>query len=226
MKQLFNWIIMLLTIVLVLQSGIFGILVIQYSESMLFRVFIGFAGIGMVIVPVVMRHVVNFHSQKSFYTAIVNLVGLLVVVITPWITILQTKYAFRTEIFTSIVTPGAVMALSASILAFILTGCAAVKRDWEETILGLNFFKIILLSLCLFAFVNLYFPTFVMFMAAIGDIFKQDTANLSELIDSYPFWSVISQRISSIFQWQISFVLSCYFQTKFYVAWLYRNEKF
>jgi hypothetical protein len=223
-----NGLFMLMSIPIILQTSYFAILLIQQTESTTFRLFIGFVGIGLTIVPFLLnRNVKASAAEKSFFkiniTAqtglVIDIVAMLVITIAPWIPIFQ-YHAISTHAMTWVITPGSVMALSSSILAFSIAGIIVFLRNMNKNERALTIIRLIILLACVMAVLKIYIPTLLLFLFRCSVLAGSPQIDIFQSAISGHFWQVIVMSISDIITWQVCFLISFYFQFRFYKRWI------
>ena len=226
-----NGLFMLLNIPVILQTAYFAILLIQQTQSVAFRLFIGFVGIGLTIVPFLLNRSVDASAEKSFFkikiTAgtelAIDVIAMLVIIISPWIPILQ-NHAMSTGSMTWEITPGSVMALSSSILAFSIAGIVVFVNKVKKDGLGITIVRLIIILGCVAAVLKIYIPTFLLFLFKCTVLFGSPQTGILQSAVSGPFWQIIVMSIPEILSWQLWFVISFYFQFRFYKRWLINSN--
>jgi len=227
-----NGLFMLLNIPVILQTSYFAILLIQQTHSVAFRLFIGFVGIGLTIVPFLLnRSVDSSPTEKNFFkikiTAstelAIDIIAMLVIIISPWISILQ-NHALSTRSMTWEITPGSVMALSSSILAFSIAGIVVFVKKIKTDGLGITIFRLIIILGCMAAVMKIYIPTLLLFLFKCTVLFGSPQMGILQAAASGPFWQIIVMSIPEILSWQLWFLISFYFQFRFYKRWLINSN--
>jgi hypothetical protein len=223
---------MLMNIPVILQTSYFAILLIQQTHSVAFKLFIVFVGIGLTIVPFLLNRSVDASpAEKSFFkikiTAgtelAIDVIAMLVIIISPWIPILQ-NHAMSTRSMTWEITPGSVMALSSSILAFSISGIVVFLKKIKTDGLGITIFRLIIILGCVAAVLKIYFPAFLLFLFKCTVLFCNPQTGILQAAVSGPFWQIIVMSIPEILSWQLWFVISFYFQYRFYTRWLINSN--
>lgn len=223
-----NGIFMLLSIPVILQTCFFAILLIQQTESVAFRLFIGFVGIGLTIVPFLLnRNVKASPVEKSFFKInisertglIIDVLAMIIITISPWIPIFQ-YHALSNNAMTWVITPGSVMALSSSILAFSIAGIVVFLRNMNKDERALTIIRLIILLACVMAVLKIYIPTFLLFLFRCTVLAGSPQIDIFQSAISGHFWQVIVMSIPDIFTWQLCFLVSFYFQYRFYKRWI------
>jgi hypothetical protein len=223
---------MLLSIPVILQTSYFAILLIQQTESVAFRLFIGFVGIGLTIVPLLMNRSVNASAkEKSFLKIkitpqsglVIDVLAMLVITASPWIPIIQ-NHALSNFEMTWIITPGSVMAISSSILSFSIAGIVVFVRNRNKDDRWLTITRIVIILGCMAAVMKIYTPTLLLFIFKCTALTGSPQISILHSAVSGPFWQTIVMSISDIFTWQLCFLISFYFQYRFYKRWILNSN--
>lgn len=223
---------MLLSIPVILQTSYFAILLIQQTESVAFRLFIGFVGIGLTIVPFLLNRSINSSApEKSFLKIkitpqaglVIDVLAMIVITVSPWIPIIQ-NHALSNSAMTWVITPGSVMALCSSILAFSIAGIIVFARNRNVDDRWLTITRIVIILGCVAAVMKIYIPTFLFFIFRCSVLIGSPQIGIIHSAVSGPFWQTIVMSISDIFTWQACFVVSFYFQFRFYKRWILNSN--
>ncbi len=229
-----NFMIMLiLSIPIVIQSGFFSILLIQYSESTMFRLFIAFAGIGLSIVPVVLSRILpeinegksnlpsfNLSQKQNF---LLDILSLLLITITPWIPVFQSR-AYEMHLLSEAIVPGSALMLSSSILGFCAAAVYVFIRDFKADGVAMGIFRLVVIGMCTAAVMNILLPALSLLVYKISIIAGNPRISYYEWAMHGEFRSVISRNIQNVFSWHLYFFVGALLQFRFYKRWLIQNK--
>lgn len=221
---------MILSIPMMLQTFFFAIVMIQQTDSTWFRLFIGFVGIGMAIVPVLLRKSVGisqnkrsrlfrFEVKQNTQLAI-DIITLAAITAAPWISIFQNHAFFKLHTLTYIITPGSVMVLCSSIFAFAIAGLIYGYRHRSKDPIWLSVFRIIVCIGIIAAALKMYYPTILYTIAWVSNQTGNTIPAYVYAAVELPFWKIIVSSIANILTWQISFFICLFIQIGFYKRWL------
>jgi len=223
-----NGLFMILSIPVIIQTAYFAILLIQQTESTAFRLFIGFVGIGLTIVPFLLNRTVGDPApNKSIFkinitpqvTLLIDIIGIIAITVSPWIPIFQ-NHALSAGRMTWQITPGSVMAISSSIFAFSFAGIAIFIKNARNDERWLTILRIVIILSCVAAVMKVYIPTLLLFIFRCSVLIGSPQNDIFQMAVSGHFWQIITLSISDIFTWQSCFFISLFFQYRFYKRWL------
>ena len=126
----------ILMILLVLQTAVLCIFAIQFSDSMVFRLTVGFLGIGLIIVPLVMKTLGRIAvevSPREEWTGFFYLVYMLA---SPWIHLPSGGNVRLLEYFGVYAVASASIQLATSSLGFFVTGIIAAVKSGPDVSTG------------------------------------------------------------------------------------------
>lgn len=225
---------MLLSVPMMLQTFFFAIIMIQQTQSFWFRIFIGFVGIGMAIVPILLRKsigaapnkgrkIFRFDLKPNTQLA-VDIIALMALTAAPWISIIQNHASFKIQSITFLTTPGSAMVLCSSIFSFAVAGFIYGWRHRNNDPIWLSIFRIIICIGLIAAAFKMYYPTLLYAIAWGYHQLGVVSPDFVYAAIKQPFWNLIVSSISNIFVWQISFIICLLIQIGFYKRWLVDQE--
>lgn len=224
---------MILCIPVIIQSGFFSILLIQYSESTLFRLFIGFVGIGLSIVPILLSRVLPeinkgkssflFFSLSEQQNFVLDIFSLIAITIIPWIPVFQSN-AFAINKLSEAIIPGSAVMLASSIMGFCLAAVYVFIRDFKTDGITMGVFRFVVIAMCLAAAVNIIIPTLYLLMFKISILLGNPKLHFFELATSTNFRIAIIRNISDIFSWYLYFIVGMILQFRFFKRWLIKTK--
>ena len=213
----------LLFILLLVQTGVFSILIISGCSHVSVRLYTGFVGIGLSVFPIFVRktYIENsaeanteegsgaFFNFRRWYTRNSLSFNLIISLLIPWITwYMMQGQGFS---FTDSVLPAAIQSLAAGALAFGIAGLLAFIKDFKTAGIGFNIFKIVIILSCLAYGIYLAMPGITLFASWVSRLFHANTGFFISILNPDDFWMRIATvLLHNTLYWFISFCFCLY----------------
>jgi hypothetical protein len=213
----------LLFILLLVQTGVFSVLIISGCSHVSVRLYTGFVGIGLSVFPIFVRKTyIESSSEKNtdegsgalfsfrrWYARNSLSFNLIISLLIPWITwYMMQGQGFS---FTDSVLPAAIQSLAAGALAFGIAGLLAFIKDFKTAGIGFNIFKIVIILSCLAYGMYLALPGIALFSNWLANVFHANTSLFINILNTDDFWiRIATVLLQNTLYWFISFCFCLY----------------
>jgi hypothetical protein len=214
MKRCMTIIYGVFVVLLVLQSALFSILLVQYSDSKIFRLLIGFIGIGLLIVMPVMGLVRYGTEKQEGPRAFLPLVAVITATVLPWVPMLSSGLQYA-NLYAAAV-PVAALSLSAAIGGSAINAIRISATNPDNVSAGMGALRWALSLLFLFMALNIFFPTLVRLAAQVAPLLGLDASVAVALAFTNRLWETIFLSISNVYVWMLDFTVALWASMKFY----------
>jgi hypothetical protein len=201
-------------VLLVLQSALFSILLVQYSDSKTFRLLIGFIGIGLLIVMPVMSLVRYGTEKQEGPRAFLPLVAVITATVLPWVPLLSSGLRYA-NLYAAAV-PVAALSLSAAIGGSAINAIRISAMNPDGVSAGMRALRWALSLLFLFMALNIFLPAFARLAAQVAPILGLDASIPVALAFTNRLWETIFLSISNVYVWMLDFAVALWASMKFY----------
>lgn len=212
-----------LMILLVLQTAVLCVFAVQFSDSMIFRLTVGFLGIGLIIVPIVMKtlgRIATEVSPREEWTGFFYLVYMLA---SPWIHLAGGGNTRFLEFFQIYAVSSAAIQFATSSLGFFVTGIISAVKAGPDVSTGevpgpaMRALRILLsLGLLVFAAYS-FFPVLCRLFPVL---FKYNPFNMSP--DSYGI--LVATTAGEPVAWLVNLLVGAFVYYRFYSEWILKDR--
>ena len=206
---------------LVLQSALFAVLLMQYSDSVAFRLLIGFLGIGLLIVMPVMGLARYGTEARSGARAVPALLLVLMNVFLPWVPVAAAGFS-RGSLLT-VAVPAAALSLGAAIAGSAVNTICISATNPDGAAGGMRAARWVLSVVVLLMALNLIFPAFARLAAWFAPSTGVDVSWLVGAVAADRLWQAIFLSIRDILVWTLDFCFAFWASVKFYRVFLSRD---
>lgn len=213
----------ILMIVLVLQTAVLCIFAIQFSDSMVFRLTVGFLGIGLIIVPLVMKTLGRIAAKVSPREEWTGFFYLVYMLASPWIHLPSGGNVRLFEYFGVYAVASASIQLATSSLGFFVTGIIAAVKSGPDVSTGevpgpaMRILRVLIsLGLVVFAMYN-SFPVLCRLFPAL---FSYNPFSMAP--GSYGM--LVATSAGDPVLWLVNLLVGAYVYFKFYSDWILKNR--
>jgi len=215
MNKILKWIYGILGILVILQSAYFAVELIQFSDMKLFRLLVGFIGLGLLIVIPVFS-IMNFEPEDiRGFRKYIPVIAMCWNVIFPWLPLFTARMRYGS--FQLSIVPDAALALSAAVGGSAVNMVLIAVKNPDEAGRGLVIARWSITLACLFMALNIFFPAFSRFIADLGMILGFESSALASFTLRHGgFWHVIYTQIDNGILWMLEFALGLWSSMKFY----------
>nr|MBP7583704.1 hypothetical protein [Spirochaetota bacterium] len=206
---------------LVLQSAFFAVLLMQYSDSVAFRLLIGFLGIGLLIVMPVMG-LARYGTEKGAPTATyLALIAVIMNVVLPWVPVAAVGFG-RGSIAVMAV-PAAALSLGAAIGGSAVNAIRISATNPDGAAVGMRAARWALSLVVLLMALNLVLPAFARLAAWLAPAVGIDVSWLAGMVAADRMWQAIFLSIHDILLWMLNFCLAFWSSVRFYRVFLSKD---
>lgn len=213
----------ILMILLVLQTAVLCIFAIQFSDSMIFRITVGFLGIGLIIVPLVMKTLGRIAVEVSPREEWTGMFYLAYMLVSPWIHLPTGGNIRFTEYFNLYAVSSASIQLATSSLGFFVTGIISAVKSGPDISTGevpgpvMRMVRVILsLGLIVFASYN-FFPVLC---RRFPELFRFNPFSMAP--GSYGI--LVATTAGDPVLWLVNLLLGAYVYYRFYSDWILKGR--
>jgi hypothetical protein len=214
MKRFATIVYIVFVVLLVLQSALFSVLLVQYSDSKTFRLLIGFIGIGLLIVMPVMSLVRFSLEEQEGPRAFLPLVAVITATVLPWVPLLSS--GFRHVNLYAAAVPVASLSLSAAIGGSAVNAIRMSVTNPDRVPAWMTALRWALSLLFLFMSLNIFFPALARLAAHAAPVLGLDATPVVTLAYSARLWETIFVSIKNPSVWMLDFCVAFWASVKFY----------
>lgn len=214
MKRLMTIIYGVFVVLLVLQSALFSILLVQYSDSKTFRLLIGFIGIGLLIVMPVMGLVRYGTEKQEGPRVFLPLVAVITATVLPWVPLISSGLRYA-NLYAAAV-PVAALSLSAAIGGSAINAIRISARNPDRVPAWMTALRWALSLLFLFMALNIFFPALARLAAQAAPVLGLDASVPVSLAFTNRLWETIFLSIGNVYVWMLDFCVALWASMKFY----------
>ncbi|HPS57524.1 MAG TPA: hypothetical protein PK514_05405 [Spirochaetota bacterium] len=213
----------ILMIILVLQTAVLCIFAIQFSDSMVFRITVGFLGIGLIITPLVLKTLGRIAvevSPREEWTGFFYLVYMLA---SPWIHLPSHGNVRLLEYFNVYAVSSASIQLATSSLGFFVTGIIASVKSGPDASTGevpgpaMRALRV-LISLGLLVFAA--YSSLPVLCRLFPVLFSYNPFSMAQ--GSYGI--LVATSAGDPVLWLVNLLLGAYVYFKFYSDWILKDR--
>ena len=206
---------------LVLQSAFFAILLMQYSDSLAFRLLIGFLGIGLLIVMPVMGLARLGEGERGTASGYLSLLAVMMNLLLPWVPVAAAGFS-RGSLLTMAV-PAAALSLGAAIGGSAVNTIRISATNPDGASPGMRALRWALSIVVLLMALNLFLPAFARLAAWLAPPLGLDLAGMMGMIEVDRLWLAIFLSIRDILVWMLDFCFAFWSSVKFYRVFLSKD---
>ena len=213
----------ILMILLVLQTAVLCIFAVQFSDSMIFRLTVGFLGIGLIITPLVLKTLGRIVVEVSLRAEWTGFFYLAYMLLSPWIHLPSHGSVRFLEYFNIYALASASIQFATSSLGFFVTGIiTAVKRGPDVStgevpgpvMRGLR----VLLSLGLLVFASYSFLPVI--CRLFPGLLRYNPFSMGP--ESYGI--LVATTAGDPVLWLVNLLLGAYVYFRFYSDWILKDK--
>jgi hypothetical protein len=201
-------------VILVLQSAFFSILLVQFSESVAFRLLIGFIGIGLLIVMPVMGLARYGTEKQEGNRAFLPLAAVITATVLPWVPLLASGLRYAS--LSAAAVPSAALSLGAAIGGSAINAIRISVRNPDRDPGWMTVLRWALSLLFLFMAGNLILPALARLAAQVAPLLGLDASVPVGLAFTTTLWERIFLSINNIYVWMLDFCVALWASVKFY----------
>ena len=214
MKKILTFVYGVFVVVLVIQSSLFSILLVQYSASVAFRLLIGFIGIGLLIVMPVMG-LIRYGSEKQEGAGLfLPLLTIVAATVLPWIPMLASGPGYVS--LSAAAVPVAALSLSAAIGGSAVNAIRISVRNPDQAPAWMMALRWALSLLFLLMALNLFLPALARCAAETAPVLGLDASVPAQLAFATGMWEGIYLSIDNVYVWMLDFCFAFWASLKFY----------
>lgn len=223
MRKALKIIAAVLMILLALQTAVFCVFAVQFSDSMVFRLTVGFLGIGLIIVPLVMKTLGRIAvevSPREEWTGFFYLVYMLA---SPWVHMPTQGSVRLLEHFNVYAVSSASIQLATASLGFFVTGIVSALKPGPDVSTGevpgpvmRGVRLLISLGLLIFASYN-FFPVLC---RHFPELLKFNPFSMAP--GSYGI--LVATTAGDTLAWLVNLLIGSYVYFRFYSDWILKDR--